>query len=154
MTDTATMDPAPVREAPPGRPAPLADDVEATRLRPARSKVPELPHGAGATVELTDGRRIVLAGVALIGRAPTPRPGEEDALLVTIADPARSVSKTHLAVGVDRHGLWVRDRNSTNGTVVTLPDGQQIRCGADQPVRLPAGAAVTFGDYGLTVVEV
>ena len=57
------------------------------------------------------------------------------------------------AFGVDRHGVWVKDRASTNGTVVTLPDGQQILCGAHQQVRLPEGASVAFGDYGLDVAE-
>lgn len=134
--------------------APLDDDVESTRLRPARSKVPSLPAcPARATLLLTDGRRIPLSGTALVGRAPVPRPGEDDVVLVTIADPTRSVSKTHLAIGVDAGGVWVRDRASTNGTVVTLADGQQILCAAGQQVRLPGGASVAFGDYGLTVVD-
>jgi hypothetical protein len=130
-----------------------AADVEMTRLRPARGRVPEVAGGAPeVTLALTDGRRITLAGTALVGRNPAPRAGEEADQLVQVPDPGRSVSKTHLAVGVDRTGVWIRDRDSTNGTVVTLADGQQILCGANQQVRLPAGASVAFGDYGFTVV--
>jgi uncharacterized RDD family membrane protein YckC len=133
--------------------APLDEEVERTRLRPARSKVPEMASaGAHATVDITDGQRVTFSGTALIGRNPTPRPGEDGCRLIRVADPGRSVSKTHLLLGVDRNGLWVRDRHSTNGTVVTLADGQQILCGADQQVRLPPGASVAFGDYGLSVV--
>jgi uncharacterized RDD family membrane protein YckC len=134
---------------------PEDEDVEATRLRPARAKVPELAaQDREVTVELTDGQRVTFAGAALVGRDPAPRPGEDGCRLIRVADPGRSVSKTHLLLGVDRNGLWVRDRRSTNGTVVTLADGQQILCGADQQVRLPPGASVAFGDYGLSVATV
>ncbi|GGC09578.1 RDD family protein [Cellulomonas carbonis] len=131
------------------------EDVESTRLRPARGKVPELRgDGAEVTVELTDGQRVTFTGTALVGRNPAPRPGEDADHLIRVADPGRSVSKTHLLLGVDRAGLWVKDRDSTNGTVVTLADGQQILCGADQQVRIPPGASVAFGDYGLSVATV
>lgn len=135
--------------------APVDEDVESTRLRPARGKVPELRgDGAEVTVELTDGQRVTFGGSALVGRNPSPRPGEEECRLIRVADPGRSVSKTHLLLGVDRAGLWVKDRDSTNGTVVTLADGQQILCGAEQQVRIPPGASVAFGDYGLSVATV
>ncbi|HWS57800.1 MAG TPA: FHA domain-containing protein, partial [Actinotalea sp.] len=62
-----------------------------------------------------------------------------------------SVSKTHFAIGVDADGVWLRDRSSTNGTIVTLADGQQILCAPEQVVRVPVGASVAFGDYFLTV---
>ncbi|NCT89728.1 FHA domain-containing protein [Cellulomonas sp. APG4] len=152
-----TEQPVPGPSAP-SSPAPppsdrTADDVESTRLRPARGRVPELPDEApsSAVLHVTDGRRVALTGTVLVGRNPSPRAGEDVTELVRVADPGRSVSKTHLAVGVDRLGVWLRDRNSTNGTVVTLADGQQILCGANQQVRVPVGASVAFGDYGFTV---
>ncbi|HEY3436824.1 MAG TPA: RDD family protein [Actinotalea sp.] len=136
------------------RPSPdLSPDVERTRLRPARAKVPQVPAGRPAVIELTDGRRIELAGTALVGRRPTPRAEDAEVELIAVADPGRSVSKTHLAIGVDHSGVWIRDRDSTNGTVVTLADGQQILCAAEQQVRVPVGATVAFGDYGLTVAQ-
>lgn len=148
-----------IRPAEPITAAGLEPDVEATRLRPARGKVPEVPPGSGtvsptAVLELTDGRRISLSGTALVGRNPAPRPGERADHLIAVPDPARSVSKTHLLIGVDRGGVYVKDRDSTNGTVVTLGDGQQILCGADQQVRLPQGASIAFGDYGIIVADV
>ncbi|MBC7290688.1 MAG: RDD family protein [Actinotalea sp.] len=151
---TRVVPPSPVPDAVPFQQRPLEEDVEATRLRPARTRVPEMARGHEVTVELTDGQRVTFSGTALVGRNPTPRPGEDGCCLITVADPGRSVSKTHLLLGVDRHGLWVKDRQSTNGTVVTLADGQQILCGAGQQVRLPPGASVAFGDYGLSVATV
>ena len=51
----------------------------------------------------------------------------------------------------DAEGAWLRDRSSTNGTIVTLTDGQQILCAPEQMVRVPVGASIAFGDYWLTV---
>ena len=134
----------------------LSDDVEHTRLREARSKVAYAPTRAQtrprATLLLWDNRVVVLEGTALVGRNPSPREGEAlPVQVIAVVDRGRSVSKTHLAIGVDPDGVWLRDRNSTNGTVVTLEDGQQILCAPEQTVRVPVGASVAFGDYWLTV---
>lgn len=134
----------------------LSDEVEHTRLREARSKVAYAPTRAQtrprATLLLWDNRVVVLEGTALVGRNPSPREGEAlPVQVIAVVDRGRSVSKTHLAIGVDADGVWLRDRNSTNGTVVTLEDGQQILCAPEQMVRVPVGASVAFGDYWLTV---
>ena len=134
----------------------LDDEVERTRLRQARTKVAYAPTRAQsrprATLLLWDNRVVVLEGTALVGRNPSPREGEALPFqVIAVVDRGRSVSKTHLAIGVDPDGVWLRDRNSTNGTVVTLEDGQQILCAPEQKVRVPVGASVAFGDYWLTV---
>lgn len=146
----------------PRRRVPLDDDVDATRLTgtsrlPAfggasRPDAPVPMTSPSATLRLWDDRRVTITGVMLVGRNPAPRVGEPaPERLLTVPDAGRSVSKTHLAVGVDAAGVWVRDRHSTNGTVVTLPDGQQIICAGDQEVRIPAGSSVAFGDCWFAV---
>lgn len=130
------------------------DDVEATRLSFAGSargrRATDVP--ARAVLHLWNGQEVPVTGFILLGRNPARR---EDELLperiVTVPDERRSVSKTHLAAGVDGAGLWVRDRGSTNGTVVTLPDGAQVICAPGQQVRVPVGATVSFGDFWFTV---
>lgn len=138
---------------PVGPPVPieLPEELERTRLSSARRR--EVPaREPGSRVELWDGRCLEVTGTILVGRNPAPREGEPaPADTLPVADPGRSVSKTHLLVGIDPHGLWIQDRDSTNGTVVTLADGQQILCAADQTVRVPVGASVAFGDYWFTV---
>lgn len=99
-----------------------------------------------ALLHLSDGRKIAVKGTVLIGRKPSRSGGVRADQLVAVADPARALSKNHLLVGVDEDGVWVVDQNSTNGTIITLPDGQQILCAGGQSVRLPVGAAVTAGD--------
>ena len=103
-----------------------------------------------AEIELGDGQRVTIARTALVGRNPA---SDADVQLVRVVDPARSVSKTHLQIGVEPGGVWIADRGSTNGTVVTLPDGAQVVCRVDQQVRLRVGSTVTFGDCSLRLIR-
>ncbi|GIG39921.1 RDD family protein [Cellulomonas phragmiteti] len=131
----------------------LAPELELTRPAPPRADVvPEPRPGTGAAlrVALDDGRVLSVTRLALVGRNPSPGP---DVQVLRVVDPARSVSKTHLQLAVDSSGgAWVVDRGSTNGTLVTLPDGAQVVCPVDHPVRLREGAVVAFGDRSLRVV--
>ncbi|MGW6129817.1 RDD family protein [Cellulomonas sp. NPDC055163] len=137
------------------RPAVFALDpaLEETRRSPLRADerpAPSEPLDPRAVaLELSDGRTVTVEGTVLVGRNPVGTGSEQ---LVRVVDPGRSVSKTHLQLGVDDLGLWVADRGSTNGTLVTLADGQQIVCGVEQRVRVPLGSTVSFGDCGLRVV--
>lgn len=116
---------------------------------PTARRAPGAPAGNGHIVlRFSDGTEHRLRGMTLVGRNPQPEPDEIITDLVSVVDHGRSVSKTHLLVGMDARGLFVQDRRSTNGTVVTLPDAQQILCGEDQTVRVPPGATVSFGDLG------
>ncbi|UZN01784.1 RDD family protein [Cellulomonas sp. S1-8] len=131
----------------------LAPELELTRPAAPRADVVPEPRAAtspGLRVALDDGRVLTVERLALVGRNPSP--GAE-VQVVRVVDPTRSVSKTHLQLAVDgAGGSWVVDRGSTNGTVVTLPDGGQVVCRVDHPVRLREGAVVVFGDRSLRVV--
>ena len=100
---------------------------------------------------LDDGRRVVVDHLMLLGRNPHPDPGEEDAQLIKIADSTRTVSKLHLAIGVDQAGLYVVDRGSTNGSTVTTPGGATRRCVPGETVYVSAGSIVSMGDHWLEV---
>jgi uncharacterized RDD family membrane protein YckC len=126
----------------PGDP-PDEDDVELTRM-PRRAT-------AGGWALLVAGRRAAVHGPGLLGRDPQPRPGEDTAQLVPVDDPHRSLSKTHLAFGIDDDGFWICDRGSTNGTVVRAPDGTRRDCPPDTPVRVPPGSVLLVGDHEVTV---
>ncbi|MBO0921082.1 RDD family protein [Cellulomonas sp. zg-ZUI222] len=131
----------------------LAPELELTRPAPPRTDVVPEPRpgtSTGLRIALDDGRRVTVERLALVGRNPSPGPGLQ---VVRVVDPSRSVSKTHLQLAVDASGgAWVVDRGSTNGTLVTLPDGGQVVCPVDHPVRLRQGAVVVFGDMSLRVV--
>ena len=100
---------------------------------------------------LDDGRRITIDGLVLLGRNPQPQPGEEDAQLIKLADETRTVSKSHLAIGVDAGGVYVVDRGSTNGSTVTTASGQSTRCTPGVRVYVDAGSIVSIGDHWLEV---
>ncbi|MGO1316748.1 MAG: RDD family protein [Cellulomonadaceae bacterium] len=128
----------------------LDDDLEQTRLSISGLRAQSGTPGVippSATLRLSDGKEVTITGTVLLGRNPAPGADEKVDELIRVNDPGRSVSKTHLLVGVDDEGVWVVDRASTNGTIVTLADGQQIICAEHQVVRLPEGAVVAFGDY-------
>ena len=102
-------------------------------------------------LRLDDGRNVAVEGLVLLGRNPQPRVGEEDATLIKVSDETRTVSKSHLAVGVDVTGLYVMDRGSTNGTMVTAPDGGQRPCPPGDLVDVSGGSVISFGDHWLEV---
>ena len=100
---------------------------------------------------LDDGRRLSVDRLVLLGRNPRPQPGEEDAQLVKLADETRTVSKVHLAIGIDPAGLFVVDRGSTNGSTVTSPGGASKRCQPGEVVYVSAGSIVSMGDHWLEI---
>ena len=105
------------------------------------------------SILLDDGRRIAVEGLVLLGRNPQPKAGEEDAQLIKIADETRTVSKSHLAVGVDAGGIYIVDRGSTNGSTVSTTNGMSSRCRAGEMVRVGDGAIVSIGDHWLEITR-
>jgi uncharacterized RDD family membrane protein YckC len=114
---------------------------------------PRSPYVQDWSILLDDGRRIALDGLVLLGRNPQPKAGEEDAQLIKIADETRTVSKSHLAVGVDAGGVYVVDRGSTNGSTVSTTNGMSARCKAGEMVRVGEGAIVSIGDHWLEITR-
>jgi len=100
---------------------------------------------------LDDGREVRVDGLVLLGRDPQPRPGEEGAELIKLADESRTVSKSHLALGLDESGLFVSDRGSTNGSMVTTADGARTRCAPGAVVHVTGGSVVSMGNHWFKV---
>jgi pSer/pThr/pTyr-binding forkhead associated (FHA) protein len=102
------------------------------------------------TLELESGTRHVIDGPALVGRNPQAAEGS-DVILVRVEDPTRSVSKNHAELGVDSAGLWLTDRGSTNGTVVSAPGRSPQVAEPGARVRVPAGSTIHVGDRRIVV---
>ena len=128
-------------EAPPLRPAePDLGELEHTRLRAAA----EPAAAPGVRLRFDTGEQVDVTGDGLIGRNPNPEAGVDH--VVAIDDPERSISKVHLAFGLEADGrLWVMDRGSTNGTVVVAPDGHTAVLVAGSRVTVTPGWTVRFG---------
>jgi hypothetical protein len=123
-------------------------ELEHTRLRPAAPAPPPSPAVAAASLRLVfdTGERVDVDGDGLVGRDPGAAPGVTH--VVAITDPARSVSKVHLAFGLDGSSdrLWVVDRGSTNGTVLVKPDGSRFVLPAGARASVAEGWAIRFGE--------
>jgi hypothetical protein len=144
---------------PPSPPFPMPASTSAAPSGSASSAAPATVIGSVATalgrqapvLRVDSGETLATGAYCLLGREPATRDGDPAATLVKLDDPKLSVSKTHLAYGVDERGLWVMDRNSTNGTTVIDPSGQRIPCAAGARHYVPVGAQVQIGQRRLTV---
>ncbi|GAA4741323.1 hypothetical protein GCM10023350_27400 [Nocardioides endophyticus] len=104
-------------------------------------------------VRFDTGESFLVEGLALVGRRPEGRHGEQVQHLVQLPSSDMSLSKTHAQFQIAADGaLVVMDRGSTNGSFL-------VRQGV--PRGLPAGKAATlvdgdhvrFGDREMTVVR-
>ncbi|PYI66692.1 hypothetical protein CVV68_12835 [Arthrobacter livingstonensis] len=123
----------------PGPAAAGGEEMGETRVRPADV-------ATGLRLTFDDGSAEDIATVALIGRNPAGYDGEMIERLVSVRDSSRSVSKTHLHVRVAREGLWVTDRNSTNGSAIAVAGGRKSALQGGTPALAEVGATVHFGD--------
>jgi uncharacterized RDD family membrane protein YckC len=137
--------------APPAAPAPSSslnvphpdDDLDRTQVR-GDTHAPVTV--AMLRIRLDDGRDIELDRTVLVGRNPSGHAGEDSVQLIPVADPGRSISKTHLHLLAGNGGVWVTDRHSTNGSAVTTPDGIRTALAAGEPTHVRPGSTVHFGD--------
>ncbi len=112
---------------------------------PADAAEPERAH-VTFTLAFSTGETITVRGSGLLGRRPIAQPGETFDQLVSIADPGRSVSKTHLEFGLEGDALWFCDRYSGNGTIVRPPDGVVRQFEPGRRYRVARGTRVEIGD--------
>ena len=147
---------APAGEWPPiAAPAPPQQDAtphpHATAPATAQSSIlPPAPEPRDVWLVADTGDRERVDAVLVVGRAPTAEQSGQRA--VTVADPDRSLSRSHFRVGPDPDGAWVQDAFSSNGTTVRPPGGRPraLEPGVRTPVA--AGSSVTAGDRTFTVL--
>jgi len=153
-TSTAPPAPARVPQAPPvPAAAPVAPVVPRASAAVPATQPPAAPVQARWRVTFDTGQSFVVEGLALVGRSPEPRQGEQAAHLVPLQSADMSLSKTHAQFGVVPDGtLVVMDRGSTNGTVL-IRGGVTKPLPARQPATLLPGDRVRFGDREMSVVR-
>lgn len=169
--DTEILDPfpwglsssAPIA-AEPSVPAPAATPREAEPPAPSAGAVaaPEPDEGDDAfddtrivapgargdrfILQFSTGESVTVTGSGLLGRNPVAEPGEYFDALVTVSDPGRSVSKTHLEFGQEGGSFWISDRYSGNGTVFREPERTARRCDPGKRYRVARGTRVEIGE--------
>lgn len=149
--------PAPAAPAPaaaPAAPAPAPEPAEAewdsTRMTARDVRAMEPAPDVAVVLELESGERRVVDRPTLLGRNPQA-PDDGPWNLVAVDDPTRSVSKTHAELRADPSGLWLTDRGSTNGTVVSVPGAPPRVAEPGTRVRVPVGATIHVGDRRIVV---
>jgi hypothetical protein len=116
------------------------DEVDDTRL------VDRSGRGDRFVLQFSTGESISVTGTGLIGRNPIAEPGEYFDAFVTVVDPGRSVSKTHVEFGQESGSFWLSDRWSGNGTIVREPDRPPRRCEPGKRYRVVRGSRVDIGE--------
>ncbi len=107
-------------------------------------------------LSFSTGKRVPLERSTLIGRSPKAAGQLVDGLapaVVQVDSPGKDISRTHLEVRIEGWQVFVIDRRSANGTLVTLPGRapQQIR--SDEPFLITIGSEVRLADEVSFIVE-
>lgn len=116
------------------------EDADETRIVSRRGG------GDRFILQFSTGESVTVHGTGLLGRNPVTEPGEYVDQLVTIVDPGKSVSKTHLEFGQERGAFWVSDRYSGNGSIIREPESDPKRCDPGRRYRVVRGTRVDIGE--------
>lgn len=111
----------------------------------------ELASLASFTVTLDSGESVIVNENALLGRMPQPAEGEQFEHLIVVVDPSRSVSKTHLELGIDGTSIWISDRNSGNGSIVREPGVVPRRAQPGMRYEVVRGTRIDIGDQHIFI---
>ncbi|WP_353828258.1 FHA domain-containing protein [Agromyces sp. SYSU T0242] len=118
------------------------DDADRSRNPSSGSDSP----AAGWRLRTADGVAFTVAGRVVAGRDPRPPTWLPDVVPVPVADPSRSMSKTHALLDASEGRLLATDLDSTNGVRV-WPDGADpLDLEPGVPTEVPPDAVVLLGD--------
>jgi hypothetical protein len=164
----ATRDESPAAPAPlPTSAAPAPDAVTPTPASPATARpstAPDVPaHGdvdsstdrassgepGRYRLVLDDGQELAFDGSALVGWDPAAAFGDPPDVALISIPASEGVAKTHVAIGFDDDGVWLQDRCSEHGTVVTHASGLRLRLAPGQRLRITPGTTVHLGARSL-----
>jgi FHA domain len=109
-----------------------------------------VPRPVLGVLRLSVGDMISLDRDVVMGRNPKPdisgADGEERPHVVRLPSHDSDISRTHLRVTLDGWHVLVTDLNSTNGTLITLPDREPEQLRPGQPTPIKPGTVVTLAD--------
>jgi hypothetical protein len=169
VTGSVVVDVRPLPEAPAATEEPPRQIVNLTAMRLVPPSVPQpvpessperteirnraIPPLARWRVSFDSGETFVVEGLAVVGRRPEPRAGEDVRHVVPLRSEDMSLSKSHAQFQVAPDGvLVVMDRGSTNGSVL-IRNGVPRDLSAGKPTTLLPGDEVAFGDRRMTVAR-
>jgi FHA domain len=152
-----TVRDAPPRTLPAFPPPPGVGSPPAPAAPPSpeeRTEAPAPRPQPGAwRLRAPDGLEVLLLRPMVLGRDPADA-ARPDAAPIPLADPARSVSKTHALVEVVDGRVVVTDLHSTNGTRVLTPEGEAQELEPGLGTDAPAGATLLLGEFAVRLDRV
>ena len=101
---------------------------------------------------LADGQVIPVTGSIVLGRDPAPVT-RRAATMVSVIDPAKSVSKSHALVELVAGELWVTDLHSTNGVSSCDADGRRTPLDPGVRTAVTAGVSLSLGEFAVRVSQ-
>ena len=105
-----------------------------------------------ATLTLSTGAAVEVAGDVVIGRAPqVPAGGDPHIVaLVVVSSPQHMVSRSHLMLTTSGWSVLAQDLGSSNGTVLARPGATPVLLGSGMPTPVFMGDLMDVGD-GVTL---
>ena len=105
-----------------------------------------------ATLTLSTGAAVEVAGDVVIGRAPqVPAGGDPHIVaLVVVSSPQHMVSRSHLMLTTSGWSILAQDLGSSNGTVLARPGATPVLLGSGMPTPVFMGDLMDVGD-GVTL---
>ena len=105
-----------------------------------------------ATLTLSTGAAVEVAGDVVIGRAPqVPAGGDPHIVaLVVVSSPQHMVSRSHLMLTTSGWSILAQDLGSANGTVLARPGATPVLLGSGMPTPVFMGDLMDVGD-GVTL---
>ena len=105
-----------------------------------------------ATLTLSTGAAVEVAGDVVIGRAPQVQAGGDPHIvaLVAVASPQHMVSRSHLMLTTSGWSILAQDLGSSNGTVLARPGATPVLLGSGMPTPVFMGDLMDVGD-GVTL---
>lgn len=142
---------AQVPAAPPAAPSEPAAVTAAVSTQTVQVTRPDSVPAPSWSFVLPDGSTVALSGATFVGRNPTVTDAAPDATMLPLADPAKSLSKTHALLVPELDYLMVTDLHSTNGIAVITPEGAVtvLEPGRSSPVA--PGSQLQLGSFVVTV---
>ena len=105
-----------------------------------------------ATLTLSTGAAVEVAGDVVVGRAPQVQTGGDPHIvaLVAVPSPQHMVSRSHLMLTTSGWSILAQDLGSSNGTVLARPGATPVLLGAGMPTPVFMGDLMDVGD-GVTL---
>lgn len=124
----------------------VATDEPAAPIEPT-APAPSRPFSLVSTT----GQRFEVSGRSILGRNPRPDSEFDDATILVVSDPGKTVSKSHAELRVVAGALFVVDLDSGNGTVIETPGSAPVRCEAGLPHPVARGSRLVLGRQAIDV---